>query len=154
MVADIKSLTGALATAGAGSRPMFVCSFAQAATMKAALGAKFDIPILAAAPGAVAAGTIILLDADSFASGFSPVPEFSVSDQASSCRGANARIMADLHQRTADGSALQLGHARQRTHSSHQQRKLVTVNAARCNRSLGRGDAGRVRSSRSPTLAR
>src|SRR5262249_5944644 len=82
MVADIKALTGALAAAGAGSRPIFVCSFQQAVTMKAQLGAKFDYPILSAAPGAVAAGTIILLDADCFASGFSPVPEFSISDQA------------------------------------------------------------------------
>jgi hypothetical protein len=80
MMADIGSLVGALATAGGGSNVIFVCSPPQAAALKLRAGTKFDYPILSSA--ALTAGSIVAIEAGSFVSGFGPVPEFAVSDQA------------------------------------------------------------------------
>jgi hypothetical protein len=80
MVADIGSLVGALTSAGAGANPIFVCSPRQAAALKFRAGNKFDYPILSST--ALTVGSIIAIEAGSFVSGFDPVPEFVVSDQA------------------------------------------------------------------------
>jgi hypothetical protein len=76
---DIEILMTALAAAGAGVSPVFVCAPAQAASMKTLVGPKFDYPIIASV--GVAAGTVIAIEGPSFVSGFSGVPEFSIDTQ-------------------------------------------------------------------------
>jgi hypothetical protein len=80
MLADIGSLIGALAAAGAGANPIFICSPRQAAAMKFRAGPKFDFAILSSV--ALAAGSIVAIEGGSFVSGFDPIPEFSIADQA------------------------------------------------------------------------
>jgi hypothetical protein len=77
---DIEMLLGALSAAGAGVSPIFVCSPAQAASMKLLVGPRFDYPIVASV--GVAAGTVIAIEGPSFVSGFSGVPEFEIRTQA------------------------------------------------------------------------
>jgi hypothetical protein len=70
---DIGKLLGALAAAGGGGSPVFVCSPAQAGSLKLRSGANFDFPVLASP--ALAAGTVVVVEAGSFVSGFSEVPK-------------------------------------------------------------------------------
>jgi len=70
---DIGKLLGALATAGGGRNPVFVCSPPQAGSLKLRAGAQWDYPVLSSP--ALAAGTVVCVEAGSFASGFSAVPE-------------------------------------------------------------------------------
>jgi hypothetical protein len=77
---DIANLVGALSAAGDGRDIVLICAPQQAASLKVWAGPKFDIPILTSA--ALAAGTIVAVEAPSFASGFSPIPEFSASIEA------------------------------------------------------------------------
>jgi hypothetical protein len=79
MVKDVEALVAALAAAGGGVSPVFVCSPGQAAAVKAWAGPKFDYPVLASA--ALAAGSIAAIEAKSFVSGFSATPTFDTSDQ-------------------------------------------------------------------------
>src|SRR5262245_43325575 len=65
----------ALAGNGAGLAPVFVAAPQQAGALKVCAGPQFDSPVLAAA--ALAAGTVIAIEASALASAFSPVPEFS-----------------------------------------------------------------------------
>ena len=65
---DIEILMGALATAGAGVSPIFVCSPAQAASMKLLVGPRFDYPIVASV--GVANGTLIAIEGDEFCQRF------------------------------------------------------------------------------------
>ena len=74
MVGDIKALTAALVAAGAGANPVIVTSAVEAMTLKLMAGPKFDLPVLASS--GIAAGTVIMVEATSFVSAFSPVPEF------------------------------------------------------------------------------
>lgn len=76
---DVCKLVNALATNGGGTRPVFICSPGGAASLKMFAGPKFDFPVLASA--AVGAGTVICVEATSFVSGFSGLPEFSQSKQ-------------------------------------------------------------------------
>jgi hypothetical protein len=78
MEKDIAQLVAALNTAGGGASPVFICSLAQAATLKLRASVKFDYPILAS--GALANGTIVAVEAGSFVSAFDPVPQFDVSN--------------------------------------------------------------------------
>jgi Phage capsid family len=59
--------------------PVFVAAPGAATVLKNYVGPKFDAPILATT--ALAAGTIICLERDSFVSGFSPVAEFTTGEQ-------------------------------------------------------------------------
>ena len=76
---DIEILLTALATAGAGVSPVFVCSPAQAGSMKLLVGPRFDYPILASV--GVPTGTLIVVEASSFVTGFAGTPEFSTTNQ-------------------------------------------------------------------------
>jgi hypothetical protein len=79
MMKDVEALIAALAAAGGGQSAVFVAAPGQAAAMKMRIGPRFDYPILASA--ALAAGTIVAIEAKSFVSGFSATPTFDVSDQ-------------------------------------------------------------------------
>jgi hypothetical protein len=79
MVRDVEALIAALAAAGGGANPVFVAAPGQAAAVKMWAGPKFDYPVLASA--ALAAGTIVAVEAKSFVSGFSATPTFDTSDQ-------------------------------------------------------------------------
>lgn len=72
---DVGNLLAALAGNGAGLAPVFVAAPQQAGALKVWAGPKFDYPVLASA--ALAAGTVIAIEASALASAFSPVPEFS-----------------------------------------------------------------------------
>ena len=75
-VGDLKALTAALATAGAGAAPVLIVNPVQGTTLKLLAGPKFDIPILQS--NGVAVGTVIMVEPTSFASAFDAVPEFAV----------------------------------------------------------------------------
>jgi hypothetical protein len=70
---DVGNLIDALTL---GRNVVFVASKAQAAALKIWAGPKFDYPVLTSS--ALAAGTIIAVDADAFVSGFGSAPEFDV----------------------------------------------------------------------------
>jgi hypothetical protein len=76
MSKDIGALISALSTAGGGQSPFFICNPAQACALKLRSGPNFDFPIHASS--ALAAGSVVCIEAGSFVSGFSPVPEISV----------------------------------------------------------------------------
>jgi hypothetical protein len=71
---DIGNLFGALASNGAGKAAILVAAVPQATRLKMVAGPKFDIDILTST--AMPAGTIAAIEAASFVSGFSSVPEF------------------------------------------------------------------------------
>jgi hypothetical protein len=77
---DVGKLLGALAAAGGGRAPVFVCSPAQAGALKLRAGAQFDYPVLASP--ALAAGTVLVIESGSFVSGFSAVPEIDTTNTA------------------------------------------------------------------------
>ena len=77
---DLKNLFAALAAQGAGKTAVIVAAMPQAVTLKASVGPKFDFDIIAST--ALAAGTVVVLEVASFVSGFSPVPQFRVSNLA------------------------------------------------------------------------
>src|SRR5262249_31401068 len=74
---DIANLVGALAAAGGGLDPVIVASPAQAAALKVWAGPQFDYPILSSA--ALAVGTVAMVEASSFVSGFRGTPEIDAS---------------------------------------------------------------------------
>jgi hypothetical protein len=74
---DVGKLLGALASAGGGRDPVFVCSPPQAGALKLRAGAHFDYPVLSSP--ALAAGTVLAVEAGSFVSGFSAVPRIDTS---------------------------------------------------------------------------
>jgi hypothetical protein len=80
MEGDIKNLFTALAAAGGGKTAVIVAAVPQAVALQMHVGRQFSVPILAST--GMAAGTVAVVEAASFVSGFSPVPEFRVSDQA------------------------------------------------------------------------
>ena len=77
---DLKNLFAALAAQGAGKTAVLICAMPQAVTLKASLGPKWDFDIIEST--ALATGTVIALEIASFVSGFSAVPTFRVSHQA------------------------------------------------------------------------
>jgi hypothetical protein len=77
MLGDVQQLFAALAAAGGGLNAVIVAAAGQAAALKMVVGPQFDTPILAST--ALAAGTVGVIEAASFVSGFSSAPEFSVS---------------------------------------------------------------------------
>jgi hypothetical protein len=80
MEGDLKNLFTALAAAGAGKTAVIVAAVPQATALKMTVGPQFDVPILAST--GMAAGTVAVVESASFVSGFSPTPEFRVSEQA------------------------------------------------------------------------
>jgi hypothetical protein len=77
MLADIKALFGALATNGAGANVVLVAPLAEAASLKAQLGAQWTFPIYAST--AMPAATLGAVDVTSFVSGFTSEIGFEVS---------------------------------------------------------------------------
>jgi len=73
LAGDIEKLLGALVTAGVGIDPVLIVAPAQAASIKCLAGAKFDFPVFSSA--ALAAGTVAMVEASSFVSGFRDAPE-------------------------------------------------------------------------------
>jgi hypothetical protein len=80
LTGDLKALTGALVTAGAGAAPVLVTNPTQALTLKLLAGPKFDVPVLQSS--SIAAGTVIMVEPTSFASAFDATPEFAVAPAA------------------------------------------------------------------------
>jgi hypothetical protein len=80
MMGDIKNLFTALAAAGGGKTAVIVAAVPQATALKMTVGPQFGTPILAST--GIAAGTVAVVESASFVSGFSPTPEFNVSNQA------------------------------------------------------------------------
>jgi hypothetical protein len=78
MEKDIAQLVAAINTAGGGSDICFVCSPAQAATLKLRASPKFDYPILSS--GALANGSIAAIDAASLVSALNPLPDYETSN--------------------------------------------------------------------------
>jgi hypothetical protein len=74
LAGDIKLLIGALVTLGAGRDVVFVANPVQAATLKLLASQLFTYPVLASS--ALALGTVVAVEANSFVSAFSDVPEF------------------------------------------------------------------------------
>jgi Phage capsid family len=78
---DIANLAAKLASVGAGLDPVVVAAVPQATALKMLVAGKgWDIPVLPSA--ALAAGTVVMLEAGSFASAFSGTPDFSTADVA------------------------------------------------------------------------
>jgi hypothetical protein len=81
MTTDIGKLFGALAASGGGKTAVIVAATEEAITLKMSVGPQFDIPILAST--SLPTGTVAVVEAASFVSGFSPVPTFRVGHEAS-----------------------------------------------------------------------
>jgi hypothetical protein len=77
MAGDIKALAAALAVAGAGAAPVIVAAVGEAMSLKLTAGPQFDVPVLASSP--LPSGTVIMVEASSFVSGFGATPEFMTS---------------------------------------------------------------------------
>ena len=80
MIADIGNLFAALAANGGGKTAVLVCAMSQATTLKMTVGPQFDVPIIAST--SLPSGTVAAIEVGSFVSGFSPVPVFRASEQA------------------------------------------------------------------------
>jgi hypothetical protein len=80
MYADLNKLFAALAGAGAGKNAVIVAAVPEAVTLQATLGPKWDYDIIPST--SLAAGTVVVVELGSVVSGFSAVPEFSVSRHA------------------------------------------------------------------------
>src|SRR5262249_9812926 len=80
VLGDLKNLFVALGAQGAGKNAVIVAAVSQVVTLKTTAGAQFDVPIIAST--GMAAGTVAVVESASFVSGFSPVPEFRASTQA------------------------------------------------------------------------
>ena len=77
--ADITNLVAAVAAAGAGKDVVLIVSPTEAAKLKLRAGPQFDYPVLTST--ALAAGTVIAIEASSFASAFGTQPEFLTSNE-------------------------------------------------------------------------
>jgi hypothetical protein len=78
--ADIKALVGAIMTAGGGVNIWLFANLVQAVTIKLAVGAAFDVPVIPTP--ALATGTIVAVEVGAIASGYSGVPEITASKDA------------------------------------------------------------------------
>lgn len=79
MATDLKALTAAVATAGGGGNLVIIAAPGQAMSLQL-LGAGLKTPVIIGPT--LAAGTVIVLDAGAFVSGFGADPEIQVADQA------------------------------------------------------------------------
>jgi hypothetical protein len=77
---DLQALVGAIHAAGGGSDVVLVAAPQQAVAAKILGGAGFDTPVITA-PN-LAAGTVIAVEAQAFASGFSDVPRVDIAKEA------------------------------------------------------------------------
>jgi len=80
MHGDLANLFGALAANGAGKGAIIVAALPQAVRLKMSVGPKWDYDIISST--ALASGTVAAIEVASFVSGFSAVPEFGVSRDA------------------------------------------------------------------------
>lgn len=80
MAADLRALTAAIATAGAGGNLVVIASPAQAMSLQVLGGGGFKTPVIVSPT--LAAGTVIVLDAGAFVSGFGASPRIDVADSA------------------------------------------------------------------------
>jgi hypothetical protein len=80
MSTDVKNLIGALADAGGGTSVMLFANPRQAVMIQLLAGASFNIEIVPTA--AVAAGTVVAVEVDAIASGFSGLPQVDISKEA------------------------------------------------------------------------
>jgi hypothetical protein len=76
LAGDVDKLIGTLVNLGAGRDPVFIASPQQAAAIKLLASPLFTYPVLQSS--ALPLGTVIAVEASSFVSAFSSVPEFSV----------------------------------------------------------------------------
>ena len=74
MFADLKNLFATLASAGGGKTAVIVAAVPEAVMLKLSAGLQFDTPISAST--SLAAGTVGIVEAASFVSGFGSVAEF------------------------------------------------------------------------------
>ena len=80
MATDLKTLTAAVAAAGGGGEPVIVAAPAQAMTLQLLAGAAFKTPVIVVP--SLASGTVAVLDANAFASGFGAAPEIAFAPDA------------------------------------------------------------------------
>jgi hypothetical protein len=80
MEGDLRALTAALVAAGAGRAPALVVNPVQNTSLTLLAGPHFKIPIWPS--NAVAVGTVVMVEPNSFASAFAPTPEFEISSHA------------------------------------------------------------------------
>jgi hypothetical protein len=80
MFRDVEALVGAIADAGGGGNVWLFANLRQATTLKLKVGPAFDIPIIPTA--ALAAGSVVAVEVDAFASGYDGLPEIDVSREA------------------------------------------------------------------------
>jgi hypothetical protein len=76
---DMKALMAALVAANGGRDPVLIMNPAQAVALILLASPKFDVPVLRST--SVPVGTVILVEASSFVSGFGSVPEFDAGNQ-------------------------------------------------------------------------
>jgi hypothetical protein len=81
MIADMRSLIGAISVAGAGQDVMIFASPLQAITLQLRAGAGFDTSAVIST-NALSAGTVIAVDAAAFASGFGAEPKIDIAENA------------------------------------------------------------------------
>jgi hypothetical protein len=80
MATDLRALTAAVATAGGGGKLVVIASPAQAIGIQVLAGSNFTTQLISAPT--LAAGTVIVLDAGAFVSGFGADPQIDVADSA------------------------------------------------------------------------
>lgn len=80
LAADVGKLTGAIHTAGGGSSIVLFMAPPQAASAQILAGAGLNMPIITAP--SLAAGTVVAVEAQAFASGFSDAPRLEVGREA------------------------------------------------------------------------
>jgi hypothetical protein len=80
MATDVKNLIGALADAGGGTSVMLFANPRQAVMIQLLAGASFNIEVVPTP--ALAAGTVVAVEVDAIASGFSGLPQVDVSKEA------------------------------------------------------------------------
>ena len=76
---DLRALTAALVSAGAGRAPALILNPTQAVTLSLLAGPHFDMPIWRS--NAIANGTVVMVEPISFVSAFAPTPEFEISSE-------------------------------------------------------------------------
>ncbi|GAA3887390.1 hypothetical protein GCM10022276_03070 [Sphingomonas limnosediminicola] len=80
MATDLKALTAAVAAAGGGGKIVIVAAPAQAMTLQLLAGSGFKTPVIVVP--SLASGTVAVLDANAFASGFGAAPEITFAPDA------------------------------------------------------------------------
>lgn len=80
LLADLRALTGAVVAAGGGAKLAVIASPLNALSIQLLAGSGFNVPVITGP--ALPAGTVIVLDAMAFVSGFSGDPQIDVAESA------------------------------------------------------------------------